>query len=125
MEKEIEKEYFELLRLESVGADPSKWPQSAACASWLSRWLGDIGFATEIIAPEDGSAPGIVFAERAGAEGAARVLIYGHYDVQPADPVDEWETPPFEPTVKDGRVYCRGAQDDKGQSYAFLCGLRE
>ena len=125
MEKEIEKEYFELLRFESVGADPSKRRESAACASWLSRWLGNIGFAAEIIAPEDGSAPGIVFAERAGAEGAARVLVYGHYDVQPADPVDEWETPPFEPTVKDGRVYCRGAQDDKGQSFAFLCGLRD
>ena len=125
MEKEIEKEYFELLRFESVGADPSKRRESAACASWLSRWLGNIGFAAEIIVPEDGSAPGIVFAERAGAEGAARVLVYGHYDVQPADPVDEWETPPFEPTVKDGRVYCRGAQDDKGQSFAFLCGLRD
>ena len=54
------------------------------------------------------------------------VLVYGHYDVQPPDPLGEWQTPPFEPTLKDdGRVYCRGAQDDKGQFFAFLCGVRD
>ena len=68
----------------------------------------------------------VVYGEIEGQEGATTVLLYGHYDVQPADPLEEWKTPPFEPTLKDdGRVYCRGAQDDKGQFFAFLCGLRE
>ena len=69
--------------------------------------------------------PPVVFAERKGGEAAATVLVYGHYDVQPADPVSEWDTPPFEPTMKDGRVYCRGANDDKGQTFALLCGMRD
>ncbi len=62
--------------------------------------------------------------ERKGAEGAPTVLVYGHYDVQPVDPVADWKTPPFEPTEKDGRIYGRGSQDDKGQLFAFLCGVR-
>ena len=67
----------------------------------------------------------VVYGELKGDEGATTVLVYGHYDVQPPDPLDLWETPPFEPTVKGDRVYCRGAQDDKGQIFAFLCGVRE
>ena len=69
--------------------------------------------------------PPVVFAERKGQEGGMTVLLYGHYDVQPPDPLGEWKTPPFEPTFREGRVYCRGAQDDKGQAFAFLCGVRE
>ena len=67
----------------------------------------------------------VVYAEVKGDEGMPTVLLYGHYDVQPPDPLEAWQTPPFEPTVKDGRVYARGAQDDKGQVFAFLCGLRD
>jgi acetylornithine deacetylase/succinyl-diaminopimelate desuccinylase-like protein len=69
--------------------------------------------------------PPVVFAERLGDEGAPTILFYGHYDVQPPDPLEEWQTPPFEPTEKGDRVYCRGAQDDKGQFFSFLCGLRD
>ena len=75
MEKEIEKEYFELLRFESVGADPSKRRESAACASWLSRWLGNIGFAAEIIAPEDGSADVFAHFSAIGGLGGADISL--------------------------------------------------
>ena len=129
MEDKVLSEYFELLRYESVGADPSHLRDCVSCASWLRKWLGALGFSVELVYPkqEPGGAlpPPVVFAERKGGEAAATVLVYGHYDVQPADPVSEWDTPPFEPTMKDGRVYCRGANDDKGQTFALLCGMRD
>ncbi len=125
------KEYFELLKFQSVGADPNRLRDSVAAATWLKRWLRTIGADAELVLPE-GSATGVevsppvVFAEiRSGSEGAPTVLFYGHYDVQPADPADKWSSPPFEPQMRDGRVYCRGAQDDKGQFFSFLCGVRE
>ena len=124
---EIKREYFELLKFETVGADPTKLRECVNCAMWIKKWLASMGFAGELMhAPGMLGTPPVLFAERKGAEGAPTVLFYGHYDVQPADPLEEWETPPFEPTLKDdGRVYCRGAQDDKGQFFAFLCGVRE
>ena len=135
------KEYFELLRFPTIGAQPNNLRDCIACATWLKRWLRAIGAEAELIVPQVGgqrsevrddgassfglSVP-VVFGEIKGQEGATTVLLYGHYDVQPPDPLGEWKTPPFEPTLKDdGRVYCRGAQDDKGQFFAFLCGLRE
>lgn len=121
-------EYFALLRFQTVGADPMHLRDCVQCAMWLKRWLEGIGADAELLLPEDGgisATPPVVFAERTGDEGAPTVLFYGHYDVQPPDPVEEWNTPPFEPTEKDGRVYCRGAQDDKGQFFSFLCGLRD
>lgn len=128
MEESIKNEYFELLKFESIGANPEKLRDCASCAMWLKGWLSKLGFSAELRMPDvkDGvAAPPIVFAERKGDEGKPVVLIYGHYDVQPVDPVSDWATPPFEPTEKGDRVYCRGAQDDKGQSFAFLCGLRD
>ena len=128
MEESVQKEYFELLKFESVGADPAKLRDSAQCALWLKKWLEGIGFTGELLLPEvkDGkAAPPILFAERKGDEGAPTALVYGHYDVQPADPLGEWKTPPFEPTVVGERVYCRGAQDDKGQAFAFLNGVKD
>ena len=129
MEDNVLKEYMDLLRYESVGADPSHLRDCVSCASWLREWLGALDFKAELIYPkQDKDAmlpPPVLFAERPGSEEAATVLVYGHYDVQPADPLAEWKTPPFEPTVVDGRVYCRGANDDKGQMFALLCGMRD
>ncbi|MBQ7235159.1 MAG: M20/M25/M40 family metallo-hydrolase, partial [Kiritimatiellae bacterium] len=131
MEESVQSEYFELLRFKSVGADPECFRDCVDCASWLRRWLGRLGFEGEMLYPEASAAEGgrmpppVLFAERKGDEGSPVLLFYGHYDVQPADPAAEWKTPPFEPTVVDGRVYCRGAQDDKGQFFAFLCGIRD
>ena len=131
------KEYFELLKFPTVGAETEHLRDCVQCATWLKKWLKGIGADAELIVPhqrEQGtgnreqefalSVP-VVYGEIKGQEGATTVLLYGHYDVQPADPLGEWKTPPFEPTVKGDRIYCRGAQDDKGQFFAFLCGLRE
>ena len=131
------KDYFELLRFPTVGAEKEHLRDCAVCATWLKKWLKGIGAEAECLVPGAWClVPGalqsdpalnvpVVYAELKGQEGATTVLLYGHYDVQPADPLDQWKTPPFEPTLKDGRIYCRGAQDDKGQFFAFLCGLRE
>ena len=127
MDEAILKEYFELLRFPTVGAEPRRLRDCVDCAMWIKKWLAQLGFKGELMqAPGMLGTPPILFAERKGGEHAPTVLFYGHYDVQPPDPLDEWETPPFEPTLKDdGRVYARGAQDDKGQWFSFLCGLRK
>ena len=117
------KDYFELLRFPTVGAEKEHLRDCVQCATWLKKWLEKIGAEAELLTADFN--PPVVYAELKGQEGAMTVLLYGHYDVQPADPLGEWETPPFEPTVKEDRVYCRGAQDDKGQMFAFLCGVRE
>ena len=117
------KDYFELLKFPTVGAEKEHLRDCAACATWLKKWLKGIGAEVELLTADFN--PPVVYAELKGQEGATTVLVYGHYDVQPPDPLNEWETPPFEPTVKGDRVYCRGAQDDKGQMFAFLCGVRE
>ena len=130
------KDYFELLKFPTVGAEKEHLRDCVQCATWLKKWLKGIGASAELIVPhrDEGRGTGdegfalsvpVVYAELKGQEGATTVLLYGHYDVQPADPLGEWKTPPFEPTVKGDRVYCRGAQDDKGQVFAFLCGVRE
>lgn len=125
------KDYFELLKMPTVGAEPLHLRDCVQAATWLKKWLAKIGAEAELVLPggrgaDAASSVPVVYGELKGDEGATTVLVYGHYDVQPPDPQDLWETPPFEPTLKaDGRVYCRGAQDDKGQFFAFLCGVRE
>ena len=124
------KDYFELLKFPTVGAEKEHLRDCVQCATWLKKWLKGIGASAELLLPQsEGETPSlhvpVVYAELKGQEGATTVLLYGHYDVQPADPIGEWKTPPFEPTVQGDRIYCRGAQDDKGQVFAFLCGLRE
>ena len=127
------KDYFALLRSPTIGADPMHLRDCVQTATQLKKWLAAIGAEAELVvpsaAPRDARelvVPVVVGELKAADEGATTALVYGHYDVQPPDPLDLWDTPPFEPTLKDdGRVYARGAQDDKGQFFAFLCGLRE
>lgn len=124
-------EYFELLRFPTIGADPARLRDCVAAAMWLKKWLEKIGAEAELVLPQSaakspcGKSVPVVYGELKGAEGGTTVLVYGHYDVQPPDPLELWESAPFEPTVRDGRVYCRGAQDDKGQIFSFMCGIRE
>ncbi|MEI6166210.1 MAG: M20/M25/M40 family metallo-hydrolase [bacterium] len=110
-------EWQAFLRFPSVSISEKHQPDCAHCADWLMAHLAGMGFSTRLI--PTASHP-LVFAERAGAPEAPTVLFYGHYDVQPEDPVALWKTPPFEPTLIKGRVYARGAQDNKGQLFAAL-----
>lgn len=120
MESAVQSRYFEFLRIPSVSSDQGKLKECCAAAMWLKSQVEEMGFTARLETRD--FAPPILLAELKG-ENPATVLVYGHYDVQPADPLEAWETPPFEPTVKDGRVYCRGAQDDKGQLFALLTGI--
>lgn len=120
----ILKDYFDFLRIPSVGADPKRLGDCARAAAWVKQYLKPLGFDVEIMTPKKGLPVPIVVAERPSSQSMRTVLFYGHYDVQPEDPLNEWKTPPFEPTLIDNRVYARGAQDDKGQMFSFLVGVK-
>ncbi|MBA3480360.1 MAG: dipeptidase [Pirellulales bacterium] len=111
-QQQFEADLLELLRIPSVSADPAFAGDVRRAAEWVRAHLDRIGLTAELI--ETGGHP-IVYAESPPVPGAPVALVYGHYDVQPPDPLDEWETPPFEPMVRDGKVFARGATDDKGQ----------
>ena len=117
-------DWFALLRLPTVGTDPKHLGDCARAAAWLKRFLKPLGFDVELLTPGSGVPVPVLVAERLGAEESPSVLFYGHYDVQPEDPLSGWQTPPFEPTLMNGRVYARGAQDNKGQVFAFLQGVK-
>ncbi len=110
-------ELKELLRIPTVSADPECKPHMRRGAEFIHRQLADLGFKAEIV--HTAGHP-IVYAEWLKAPGAPTVMVYGHYDVQPADPLDLWTTPPFEPTLRDGLLYARGATDDKGQMFTHI-----
>ena len=119
----ILEDYRTLLRFPTIGADPAHVGDCQRCADWICDFLRTLGFSAEPVTG-DPAKPPLVVAERPADNAAHTVLIYGHYDVQPVDPIEAWETPPFEPTLRDDRLYARGAQDDKGQWFALLQGLR-
>jgi acetylornithine deacetylase/succinyl-diaminopimelate desuccinylase-like protein len=102
----------ELLRIPSVSADPAFKGDVRRAGEWVRSHLAKLGLDAELI--ETGGHP-IVYAESPPVPGKPVALVYGHYDVQPPDPLDEWTTPPFEPTERDGKLFARGATDDKGQ----------
>jgi acetylornithine deacetylase/succinyl-diaminopimelate desuccinylase-like protein len=101
-----------LLRIPSVSADPAFRDSVGQAAQAVLQSLTGAGLKGELI-PTDG--PPLVYAESPAVPGKPVVLVYGHYDVQPPDPLDLWITPPFEPTERDGNLYARGSTDDKGQ----------
>jgi acetylornithine deacetylase/succinyl-diaminopimelate desuccinylase-like protein len=112
-------ELIEFLRIPSVSTDPEHDTDTAAAANWLARALSAAGL--EHVQVFETERHPLVYGDwlHAGAE-APTVLIYGHYDVQPADPFELWESAPFEPTVRDDYLYARGAADDKGQLYIHV-----
>jgi acetylornithine deacetylase/succinyl-diaminopimelate desuccinylase-like protein len=103
------RELTEFLSIPSVSGDPSRRPEMRQAAEWVASQLG---FARGRVVETEGHP--VVLGEWLGAPGAPTILVYGHYDVQPPGDEAEWETPPFAPSVRDGRIYARGATDDKG-----------
>ncbi len=111
-------ELFDFLRIPSVSARGEHAQDIRAAAAWVAKQMEAAGMSSSIM-----DTPGhpVVLGEWRGApEGAPTLLVYGHYDVQPPEPLDEWHSPPFEPTVRDGNLYARGSSDDKGQLFLHL-----
>src|SRR5688572_21338193 len=110
-------ELKEYLRFPSISTDPEYKKDVLATANWLAGKMRDAGLKAELIQTKGNP---LVYGEWLGAPGKPTVLFYGHYDVQPVDPIDEWRHPPFEPAHENGNLVARGATDDKGQSYTHL-----
>ncbi|MCI0335086.1 MAG: dipeptidase [Planctomycetes bacterium] len=101
-----------MLRIASVSADSRQRAETRRAADWMVEQFKQLNLATELV--ETAGHP-LVYAESPPVPGRPVALVYGHYDVQPPEPLDEWISPPFEPTVRSGNIYARGATDDKGQ----------
>ena len=110
-------ELLTLLRFPSVSSKPERKGDTRACAEWLIAHLRGLGFTARL---EETPFHPIVYAEHCQKPGAPTLLIYGHYDVQPEEPLELWNTPPFEPTIKGCKLYGRGTADDKGQLFAHI-----
>ena len=111
-------EWFSLIRIPSVSSDPARKADMEACAERWRTLLLEAGADEARLMPSAGHP--LVYAEKRVSPDAPTVLVYGHYDVMPADPLELWVSAPFEPEVRDGKVYARGADDDKGQSMIQL-----
>lgn len=111
-------ELCELLRIPSVSPDTKHQGDMKEAADFLKNALNEAGAST-VKVMQTGGHPA-VYAEKVVNPKLPTVLVYGHYDVQPPEPLDEWKTPPFEPSIRGGKVYARGAMDDKGQMYAHV-----
>src|SRR5450432_367035 len=114
-------ELLGLLRIPSVSADSNHQTDMLACAEAVRKTLLDAGANKAEIFPTNGHP--VVYAEKITDPAKPTVLVYGHYDVQPADPLELWHTPPFEPTIKNGMIYARGSADDKGQFFMHVKAL--
>jgi acetylornithine deacetylase/succinyl-diaminopimelate desuccinylase-like protein len=111
-------ELKELLRIPSVSSLSEHKQDIQSAASWIANKLESVGMENVEIVQTNGHP--IVYADWLHQENAPTVLVYGHYDVQPVDPVHLWETPPFKPTIRDEKIYARGATDDKGQTFLHI-----
>ena len=112
-------ELHDLLRIPSISTDATRNPDVAQAAQWVADNMRDAGLENVEIMPTDGHP--VVYGDwlHAGAE-ATTVLVYGHYDVQPAEMADGWDNDPFDPVERDGKIYARGASDDKGQMFIHI-----
>ena len=113
-EERFMNELFSLIRIPSISAQPEHKADMAACAERWKELLISAGVDEAHVMPSDGNP--IVFAQKHVSDEAQTVLVYAHYDVMPPDPLDLWTTEPFEPVVRDGHIWARGADDDKGQA---------
>jgi acetylornithine deacetylase/succinyl-diaminopimelate desuccinylase-like protein len=113
---------FAFIRFPSISTLPERKGDVAACADWMAAKLRAIGLESKV--HPTGGHP-IVIGRNQHVAGRRTVMIYGHYDVQPVDPLGEWTTPPFEPVVRDGVLFARGSTDNKGQILAHILGVGE
>jgi acetylornithine deacetylase/succinyl-diaminopimelate desuccinylase-like protein len=107
-----------LLAIPSISALPQHAPDVKRCAEWCAGEMGRIGLQNVRLIDTPGNP--VVYGDWLGATGAPTILFYGHYDVQPVDPLELWQSPPFEATIRDGEIYARGSADDKGQVFMHL-----
>lgn len=114
-------ELSELLSIPSVSTSKERVPDLLRCADWVAAHMRSIGLQHVEVLPTPGHP--VVYGEWLGAPGKPTVLIYGHYDVQPPEPLELWTSPPYQATVRDGNLYARGASDDKGQFFIHLKGI--
>lgn len=120
--EEILEDFFTLLRFPSVSAESPYQSHVIDCAHWLSEQIKGIGLQVETW--ETKGHPTLFASYLEAGPDRPTLLLYNHYDVQPVDPLEEWESPPFEPTIRDGEVYARGAQDNKGQLFYVFQALK-
>lgn len=111
-------ELFSLLRIPSISSDPNHKGDMLRCAERLTQLLKEAGAAEAAVYPTDGHP--VVFGQKIVSSELPTVLVYGHYDVQPVDPLELWKSDPFEPEIHDGAIWGRGANDDKGQLFMHL-----
>lgn len=121
LEREHLEELLSFLRLESVSTDPEKAPALAETAAWVAERLRTAGV-PEVKIVETAGHPAVIGRWHV-ADDQPTVLVYGHFDVQPAEPLELWITPPFEPTIRDGNIFARGAADMKGNLLTAIHGL--
>src|SRR6059036_461674 len=115
-------EYYSFLRFPSVSTDDKHKEKLVECADWLVNKLNRIGLQTQLVPTKRHP---IVWGRNEHRPGRPTVMIYGHYDVQPPDPLELWDSPPFEPVLKNGYVFARGATDNKGQILSHILGIQE
>ncbi|MCF8346980.1 MAG: M20/M25/M40 family metallo-hydrolase, partial [Bacteroidales bacterium] len=111
-------ELFELIRIPSVSSSEAHQPEMLKAAEAVKGSLLKAGADKAVIKETTGHP--VVYGEKLIDPSLPTILVYGHYDVQPAEPLDLWKSPPFEPEIRDGKIYARGADDDKGQMFMHL-----
>lgn len=115
-------DFFTFLSFPSISSEPDYKNEMIDCAQWVLNYLQNIGFKTELW--ETSGHPVIFASNMEAGPNQPTVLIYNHYDVQPVDPLNEWHSQPFKPQIREGQVYARGAQDNKGQCFYTLHALK-
>jgi len=120
--EKIFEDYFTFLKFQSISSEPQFKAPLLDCVSWLKNFLLEMGFQVEIWHTK--GHPTIFASFEKAGPAQPTLLIYNHYDVQPVDPIELWHSLPFEPTIRNGEIYARGAQDNKGQCYYVLLALK-
>lgn len=115
-------DFLHFLRFQSIATDPDFKPEVIQCKNWLVEALKSLGLEVEVW--ETDNAPTIFATDSRCGKDKPTLLLYNHYDVQPVDPLNLWTTPPFDPHIRDGQVYARGAVDNKGQCFYTLIALK-